>query len=94
MFEDFPKLLELGALGSICFILIFKGIGKMQNLTDCINVLTNKINEINITVTNHFNVVDNRLDLLERDLRDIKFDINTLARRLDNGTEQNNRKPL
>lgn len=87
--DDISKIVELGALGAISFILIFKGIGKMQVLTDSMNILTAKIQELNITVTNHFSIVDNRLDLLERDLRDVKYNIEALLRRLENVNKNN-----
>ena len=46
MFEELPKLVELGALGLINFVLIFKGIGRMQDLTDSINKLVENVGKL------------------------------------------------
>jgi len=82
MIEDLPKLVELGALGLISFYLIFKGIGKMQDLTDSIKNLTDSITKLqaqNEVVNQRLNFVENRLTSLEEfirnELREIKFDI-------------------
>ena len=85
MIEDLPKLVELGALGLICFVLIFKGIDKMQILTDSIKALTESINKLqaqNEVFNQRLNLIENRLNSadthfknLEDLLRDIKFDL-------------------
>ena len=60
MIEDLPKLIELGALGIISITLIFKGIDKMEKLTNSIKELTTMINE----TKKHFDVVDMQLAAL------------------------------
>ena len=88
MIEDLPKLIELGALGFICFILIFKGIDKMQILTDSIKNLTdnlekltdsvNKLQTQNEVVNQRLNLIENRLngaDTHFKNLEDLLRDI-------------------
>ena len=45
MFEDIPKLVELGTLGVINIILIMKGIDKMQLLSQSVFALTGKLDD-------------------------------------------------
>ena len=67
------KLLELGALGLINFVLIFKGIGRMQELTDSVKDLAETVSNLKISNEN----IERRLTALEEfvrnELRDIKF---------------------
>ena len=73
--EDFiavlPKLIEYGPLGIINILLIFKGIPAMNNLTNSISKLADKID-----------TVDDRIIVLERDIHDclheIKSELNHL----------------
>jgi len=78
MIEDFPKIMEFGVLGAMCFVLIFKGIGKMQELTDSIKSLTSVIGDI----SRHIDLIDtrlltqeNRLNALEQFLREELYEI-------------------
>lgn len=78
MIEEFPKLIELGALAAMCFVLIFKGIGKMQELTDSIKNLSGVIGDI----SRHVDLIDarmlaqeNRLNALEQFLREELYEI-------------------
>ena len=78
MFEDIPKLMEFGVLGAMCFVLIFKGIGKMQELTDSIKNLTGVIGDI----SRHIDLIDtrlltqeNRINALEQFLREELYEI-------------------
>lgn len=87
--EDLPKLVELGALGLINLILVFKGIDKMQNLTNSVKELSDAITANIKTLTdnvtklqaqteifNHrFEIIENRISHVEEYLRDIKFNI-------------------
>lgn len=90
MIEDLPKLVELGALGVICFFLIFKGIDKMQILTNSIKELSDIIaklqSQTEVTnqrlnlIENRLNNADNHFKNLEDLLRDIKFDLEHFKR--------------
>ena len=78
MIEEMPKLVELGALAAMCFVLIFKGIGKMQELTDSIKNLSSAIGDI----SRHVDLIDtrlltqeNRLNSLEQFLREELYEI-------------------
>lgn len=62
------KLLELGALGLINFVLIFKGIGRMQELTDSVKELTTLIKETKI----QFNAIDNKFAVLEMRITELE----------------------
>ena len=87
MFEDLPKLLELGALGFINVILIFKGIDKMQALTTSvkelseavtanIKTLTDNVTKLQAqteTFNHRFEILENRISNVEEYLREIKF---------------------
>lgn len=89
MLEDIPKLVELGALGLICFVLIFKGIDKMQKLTDSVNLLSGNLEKLtdcvgklqsqNEFMQRRMEAVETRLttleELIRNELREIKFDI-------------------
>ena len=95
--EDLPKLMEFGVLGAMCFVLIFKGIGKMQELTDSIKSLTGVIGDI----SRHVDLIDarmlaqkNRLNALEQFLREelykIKFNLShgKMSVSLDKGKDK------
>ena len=87
MLEDIPKLLELGALGVINVILIFKGIDKMQTLTTSvkelseavtanIKTLTDNVTKLQAqteTFNHRFEMLENRISNVEEYLREIKF---------------------
>ena len=89
--------MEFGVLGAMCFVLIFKGIGKMQELTDSIKSLTGVIGDI----SRHVDLIDarmlaqkNRLNALEQFLREelykIKFNLShgKMSVSLDKGKDK------
>ena len=102
MIEDLPKLIELGALGVICFFLVCKGGAKMQNLTDAIKTLTDKIERFGENMTSvdkeveklevRMRDIDNRINRLEFDLHDemrnLKNSIETLIKKFDTETQK------
>lgn len=82
MLEDIPKLVELGALAVICFVLIFQGIGKMQKLTDSIKDLTDNLKTLTQSVDklqtktevfeHRFEIIENRLNIVESHFKNIE----------------------
>lgn len=76
LFDFIPKLLEMGVLGTINVILIFKGIPAMNDLSKSNTDLANAIGKL-------ADSVNNRLGVVEHDLRDIKSSLDLILRRLD-----------
>jgi predicted nucleic acid-binding Zn-ribbon protein len=82
MFEDLPKLVELGALGLISFYLIFQGIGKMQQLTASIKDLTGNLETLTKSINNlqtktevfehRFEIIENRLNNVENHFKNLE----------------------
>ena len=64
LFDFIPKLLEMGVLGTINVILIFKGIPAMNDLSKSNTDLANAIGKL-------ADSVNNRLGVVEHDLRDM-----------------------
>lgn len=79
-----PKLLEMGFLGTINVILIWKGVPAMNKLSESNTQLATAIGKLTDSV-------NNRLEILEHDLRDIKAGLDTILRRLEM-IESHNRK--
>lgn len=73
----FPKILEIGALGTINILLIWKGVPALNELSKSNTVLANSIDKLAESV-------NNRLTLIERDLSEIKSTLNFVVRRLEN----------
>lgn len=67
------KLLELGALGLINFVLIFKGIDKMQALTNSVKDLAETVSNLKISNENIERRLTSLEDFVRNELRDIKF---------------------
>ena len=65
MEELIPKVLEMGVLGAINILLIFKGVPAMNKLSESSTQLANAIGRLT-------DGVNNRLEIVEHDLRDIK----------------------
>ena len=63
--ELIPKVLEMGVLGAINILLIFKGVPAMNKLSESSTQLANAIGRLT-------DGVNNRLEIVEHDLRDIK----------------------
>mgnify|MGYP002627170890 CR=1 FL=1 len=81
MFEDLPKLVELGALGAINFVLIFKGIGKMQELTDSVKDLAKLVGDLaDLTKETkmHFSLIDTKINSLENRINSMEMHFNSL----------------
>ena len=90
--EEYAKLLELGALGLINCILIFKGLDKMQALTNSVSSLSNSVTALSNSVSQlqsqtnflvqHVELLENRLNsfetILREELHQIKFEIQKL----------------
>lgn len=75
--EDFlPKILELGVLGTINVLLVFKGVPALSELSRSNEKLANSIDKLNDNM-------NNRLTTIEHDLRDIKSTLDILIRRFD-----------
>ena len=71
-----PKIAEWGALGAGFIILILRGIPAMNKLAESNLQLANSIGRLTDSVNNRFEVI-------EHDLRDIKVSMDTILRRLD-----------
>ena len=71
-----PKIAEWGALGAGFIILILRGIPAMNKLAESNLQLANAIGRLTDSV-------NNRLEVVEHDLRDIKASLDTILRRLD-----------
>lgn len=78
MEELIPKVIEFGALAVINVLLIFKGVKAMQELTANISKLTDKVE----SMSKHIDFIETRLNNLDADLRDMKYVLENLARRL------------
>lgn len=78
MEELIPKVIEFGALAVINVLLIFKGVKAMQDLTANISKLTDKVE----SMSKHIDFIETRLNNLDADLRDMKYVLENLARRL------------
>lgn len=76
LFAVMPKLLEMGFLGTINVILIWKGVPAMNKLSESNTQLATAIGRLTDSV-------NNRLEMLEHDLRDIKSSLDLILRRLD-----------
>ncbi len=83
--EEYAKLLELGALGVINCILIFKGIDKMKELADSVSALSNAVSQLQLQtnfLVQRIEIFESRLNSLETILREelhqIKFEIQKL----------------
>lgn len=76
LFATLPKLAEIGGLGAVSLILIWKGVPAMNKLSESNIQLANAIGRLT-------NSVNNRLEIVEHDLRDIKSALETILRRLD-----------
>ena len=75
--EDFlPKILELGVLGTINVLLVFKGVPALSELSRSNEKLANSIDKLNDNM-------NNRLTTIEHDLRDIKASLDLVLRRFD-----------
>lgn len=75
--EDFlPKILELGVLGTINVLLVFKGVPALSELSRSNDKLAASIDKLNDSL-------NNRLTVIEHDLRDIKSTLDILIRRFD-----------
>ena len=75
--EDFlPKILELGILGTINVLLVFKGVPALSELSRSNEKLANSIDKLNDNM-------NNRLTTIEHDLRDIKTSLDLVLRRFD-----------
>lgn len=90
-----PKLLETGALGVICALLIFRGIPAMNELSSSISKLADKVGVLDGRMTGLERISDNlyaKVDKLEErvvdlariheDLHDLKVSVEDLARRI------------
>lgn len=75
--EMFPRILELGALGVINVLLVWKGVPALNELSKSNVVLANSIDKLAESV-------NNRLTLIERDLSEIKSTLQFIIRRLEN----------
>ena len=71
-----PKLLEMGFLGTINVILIWKGVPAMNKLSESNTQLANAIGKL----TDNIN---SRLEIVAHDLRDIKTTLDVLLRRIE-----------
>lgn len=71
-----PKLAEIGGLGLISVLLIWKGVPAMNKLSESNIQLANAIGKLTDSV-------NNRLEIVEHDLRDIKSSLETLLRRFE-----------
>lgn len=78
MEELIPKVIEFGALAVINVLLIFKGVKAMQDLTANISKLTDKVE----SMSKHIDFIETRLNNLDADVRDMKYVLENLARRL------------
>lgn len=78
MEELIPKVIEFGALAVINVLLIFKGVKAMQELTANISKLTDKVE----SMSKHIDFIETRLNNLDADVRDMKYVLENLARRL------------
>jgi hypothetical protein len=74
--ELIPKVLETGVLGAINILLIWKGVPAMNKLSESNTQLAAAIGKLTDSV-------NNRLDIVEHDLRDIKNSLDLILRRLD-----------
>lgn len=71
-----PKIAEWGAVGAALIILILRGIPAMNKLAESNIQLANAIGRLTDSV-------NNRLEVVEHDLRDIKASLDVILRRLD-----------
>ncbi len=78
-----PKLAEIGGLGLISILLIWKGVPAMNKLSESNIQLANAIGKLTDSV-------NNRLEIVEHDLRDIKSSLELILRRLDNYEKSRN----
>ena len=76
MEEFLPKILELGVLGTINVLLVFKGVPALSELSRSNDKLAASIDKLNDSL-------NNRLTVIEHDLRDIKSTLDILIRRFD-----------
>ena len=76
MEELLPKLLELGVLGTINILLVFRGVPALNELSQSNKALAESINKLNENM-------NSRLTNIERDLRDIKASLDFVLRRFD-----------
>lgn len=76
MEDFFPKILELGILGTINVLLVFKGVPALSELSRSNEKLANSIDKLNDNM-------NNRLTTIEHDLRDIKTSLDLVLRRFD-----------
>lgn len=75
--EDFlPKILELGTLGAINIMLVFKGVPALNELAKSNEKLAASIDNLNASM-------NTRLTVIEHDLREIKSALDLLLRRLE-----------
>lgn len=76
MEEMIPKVIEFGALAVINVLLIFKGVKAMQDLSETVAKLADKVERI--TDANNA-----RFAALELELRALRESVDALVRRLD-----------
>ena len=76
MEELIPKVIEFGALAVINVLLIFKGVKAMQDLSETVSKLADKVERMN-------DATNARFAALELDIRELKNSIEALIRRLD-----------
>lgn len=76
MEEFIPKILELGVLGTINVLLVFKGVPALSELSKSNEKLAASIDKLNDNM-------NNRLTTIEHDLRDIKSSLDMVLRRFE-----------
>lgn len=74
--ELIPKVIEFGALAVINVLLIFKGVKAMQDLSETVSKLADKVERM-------ADATNARFAALELDIRELKNAIEALIRRLD-----------
>lgn len=76
MEEMIPKVIEFGALAVINVLLIFKGVKAMQDLSETVAKLADKVERIT-------DATNARFAALELELRALRESVDALVRRLD-----------